>query len=274
MVLDNNLCSAYIHWVPNIAKKAAFTLTQVDEDPSGKTINITEDNSRHPSYIKRSLNIKVRDTNAISLSDPISDGMLGEVQWSKLPNVRSVREAAILLHDPEAFITFKSVSRVLFEWSFQFEGLDFRISRDCISSVLFGPCSMMCAAISDKTHRQDPAVDVASISLNPLGLSTKTMSLTLFDHNLSRIGICDIKGFEVSLLLCLLFLVEIWREDGDLVITQRESERLAKFRDPELEIARRAKLGVDAPAHHRKSSGDSGHATSRVKRFLAKVNAV
>jgi hypothetical protein len=88
--------------------------------------------------------------------------------------------------------------------------------------------SMTLNYIPPKEYKDDPPITLATFSPSP--------SITLMDHNLSRIELDDVKGFEVIILLFASLFTDIIKStqvdsSGSLaqVEVKRETERLAKL---------------------------------------------
>jgi len=135
-----------------------------------------------------------------SPSDPPGEIIYGEVQ---VPGGLEVGkgEKAIILHQPEEIITIgDNICRLgfRFDWTFEWEDKKFKWSRDCIAGILK---SMTLAYIPDKAYKDDPPITLALFAPAP--------SITLLDYNFPRIGIKDIKGFEVIIILFAALFIDV-----------------------------------------------------------------
>jgi flagellar biosynthesis GTPase FlhF len=107
-------------------------------------------------------------------------------------------------------------------------------SRDCIAGILK---SMSLEYIPDKAYKDDPPITLALFAPAP--------SITLLDYNFPRIGIQDIKGFEVIIILFVALFVDVLKStavEGPGIAAfdvKKETQRLQKLESKAEEKARK-----------------------------------
>lgn len=210
MPLDHSFCT--------------FTFSSLDANPS--IAIVAESDRKDPSYKKR--RVETSSGYAIMLDDPYCDcKTYGELQGAESPVL--AKSVTMILHDPHAMIELESASAVRFSWKFRFDKQKFKFRKE--NPLVKGPSSLAVEWIPPKEFSDDPNILVAQIAFK-----SKRTTLSILDHNLKRLGIQDIKGFEICLILSLFFFFSLWEMEGSHNLLMPESKRLTQFRDPMEEL--------------------------------------
>jgi len=188
-------------------------------------VTVTSSNYADPIYSKTL--VYHPDFYLIALLDPINGHTNAEVQAQSL----DAKERSIVLRDPDAVIALKEGSGLRFNWKFEFEGGLYTWTRENLLSR-----NLRCS-YTPLRKCDDHPISVALFESHML--LSKASKFTMLDYNVLRLGIQDLKGLEICLLMSVLSFLDAWsdRDTGDVTketIRLREEEaRLAKLRKEE-----------------------------------------
>jgi hypothetical protein len=244
MPLDDSLCT--------------FCFTEFDQDRN--IVIIAQDDRSESSYYKRRIRTAAKsdtDSYCIELLDPFSQAVYGKIT---APVLYGASEVSMQLLFPDLPIKLASTGKLRFEWQFQYESQVFRIRKDNVLAP--SPSSMTLEWHASKAQKYDPSIAVCHLSFR-----SRIPKLTMLDYNIERIGIKDLKGFEVCTLLCVLFIADLWYAEGSFFQLPLESERLKQFRTPEEMLEAEAEQTTLEAARLRGDQGKYG-ASFRFSQFL------
>lgn len=260
MPLDHSFCT--------------FTFTYLDAHPS--TAIVAELDRKDASYKKRKVSPSSSSSSsssgyAITLDDPFCDDKTyGELQ---APRQRDSKAVTIVLHDPHETIVLESASSVRFSWKFRYHEHKFKFRKE--NPLASGPASLVLEWIPPREYSDDPSILVAQVNVKH-----GRTSVSILDHNLKRLQVTDIKGFEICLILSTFhFLEHAWETATGTTagaaegVLGSESKRLAQFRDPVQELQDVARSESIA-AELRQDQASSKSAFTRLLRRHSRYRSV